>query len=98
MSSLLNQALYVISAYCRELAPAVSLSSADIETVNHVETLIGYHFENQHHLLEALMLLPSSHTQTKKPPNQRIAVVGDAALDLALSQDWFLCGDMTPGS
>ena len=69
-----------------------SLSDKDT-TIRAVETLIQYRFRNAALLWEALQV-PGSGTvgagKTKPADgNKRLAIVGDAALRLALAEDWY---------
>lgn len=57
-------------------------------TIAQVEGLIKYQFTNKDLLCEALML-PGSYKQYPDG-NRRLAIVGDKALDLAFSMDWYL--------
>ena len=57
-------------------------------SIAEIEIIIGHDFTNLDLLLEALEL-PGLYIRSVDG-NRRIAIVGDAALDDALSKEWFL--------
>jgi ribonuclease-3 len=62
-----------------------------------VETLIQYKFHDTELLWEALqttkVLLGNARAAVPPDGNRRLAIVGDAAMQLALAEDWYRTSD-----
>lgn len=69
---------------------------AMMNKVHACETIIGYQFQDPHICWEALQVAGSGVYRTGgrniANGNKRLAIVGDAAIDLVLSKDWYESG------
>ena len=67
-----------------------------MEKVQACEDIVGYYFTDPHICWEALQVAGSgvyrSGTRLITEGNKRMAVVGDRAIDLVLSEDWLATG------
>lgn len=61
--------------------------------IHAVETLVQYRFHNPDLLWEALhgssVLIDTAGKPVPRDGNKRLAIVGDAAIRLALAEDWY---------
>ena len=69
------------------------MSSQKTATIQAVETLIQYKFGNTELLWEALqsskVLVDSTGAKVPPDGNKRLAIVGDAAMQLTLAEGWY---------